>query len=378
MRALKCAIYRGGTSKAVFIDEAELPSGLAARDRLICRVFGSPDRRQIDGLGGADPLTSKLAIIGPPPHAGADLTYTFAQVEIDEPRVDYRSLCGNITAAVGVYAVHRGLVRANGAAARVRVWNSNTQRMLYVEVPLINGAPAELGDFVVPGVPGSGAKISIDFAETAGAATGALLPTGRVIDRLGIQDNGAIEATLMDIGNPHVFVRARDVGMEGVETAAEIDANPLLRERLEQIRGAAAARMGLASNAARARHETPAMPIIGVVRSPTKYRTADGAEVDEASADLVSRLLFMGQAHKTYAGTSSVCTGVAARVEGSIVQQCARVRDQGVVRIGHPAGVLETETRVVEAGPSQWRAERATLARTARRILEGVVYLPDA
>jgi 2-methylaconitate cis-trans-isomerase PrpF len=376
MSALKCAILRGGTSKAVFIEEAALPADPRARDRVILGVFGSPDRRQIDGLGGADPLTSKLAIIGPPRHPDADLTYTFGQVEIDAPRVDYGSLCGNITAAVGIYAIYAGYVPALAPVARVRVWNSNYQRMLYVEVPVQNGAPLEDGDFVMPGAPGSGAAIVIDFAQTAGAATGALLPTRRMADLLDIEGLGAIEATLVDIGNPHVFVRARDLNLDGAETPAEIDTNPTLLEILERIRGAAAVRMGLAPEANAARATTPAVPIIGLVCAPKAYQTVSGAMIGDVDADVLCRLLFMGQAHKTYAGTSAVCTGVAARLPGTIVNQCVRLQRDGVVRIGHPAGVIETETRLSGEG-LDWRVERATLTRTARRILEGTVYVAE-
>jgi 2-methylaconitate cis-trans-isomerase PrpF len=216
MDALRCTIMRGGTSKAVFLREEDIPPPGPARDQLILRVFGSPDKRQIDGLGGADPLTSKLAIIGPPRIANTDVTYTFGQVEIDRPHVDYHSLCGNISAAVGQYAIESGLVPVVDGITRVRAWSTNLKRVLTIEVPVRNGKPVGAGTYRVPGVPGSGARILIDFADTAGGATGSLLPTGNAVDRLDVPGVGRIQASLIDIGNAHVFIRARDVGLTGV------------------------------------------------------------------------------------------------------------------------------------------------------------------
>jgi hypothetical protein len=375
--ALACAIMRGGTSKAVFLREADLPPAGAARDAVILRVFGSPDRRQIDGLGGADPLTSKLAIIGPPCFAGSDVTYTFGQVEIDRPHVDYHSLCGNISAAVGVFAIEAGFVEAREPVTQVRAYTTNLQRMLTIEVPVRDGRPLRLGDYRVPGVPGTGARILLDFADTAGGATGSLLPTGHAVDELDVPGVGRIAASLVDIGNAHVFVRARDVGLRGTETPAEIDRDHALLARLELIRGAGALRMGMTSAIEAARAETPATPILGIVSPPADYvGHLDGAPIAARDMDLVSRLLFMQITHKTYAGTSTVCTGVAARIPGSLVAEAMRAPPNRVeVRIGHPAGVIETESEIELAGDGGFVVRRATLGRTARRILDGTVYL---
>ncbi|TDH64429.1 3-methylitaconate isomerase [Dankookia rubra] len=376
--SLRCVIMRGGTSKAVFLKEADIPADPEARRRLILAVYGSPDRRQIDGLGGADPLTSKLAIIGPPREAlpraaGTHLTYTFGQVEIDHPEVDWRSLCGNISAAVGVFAVYEGMVTPTAPVTVVRAYNTNLDRVLRIEVPVENGRPLEHGDYVVPGVPGSGARIMIDFADTAGGATGRLLPTGRPVDRLEVPGFGPLDVSLVDIGNAHVFLRAHDLGLTGTETAAEIDAKPELRALVERIRGMAAERMGMVADAARAREESPATPLLGMVGPPADYRNAlAGGMVTEMEVDLVSRLMFMQQMHKTYAGTSTVCTGVAARLAGTLVHEVTRPHNRAAIRIGHPAGVIEIETEIAPDGT----VRRATLGRTARRILEGRVFVP--
>lgn len=381
MDALRCTIMRGGTSKAVFLRESDLPPHGAERDAIILRVFGSPDKRQIDGLGGADPLTSKLAIIGRSTRPDADVIYTFGQVEIDEPHVDYHSLCGNISSAVGLYAIEEGLVAPVEGVTRVRVYTTNLKRVLSVEVPIRNGRPVRVGDYRVPGVPGSGARILLDFAETAGGATGALLPTGNAIDTLDVPGLGRIEASLVDIGNAHVFIRARDVGLVGTESAGEIDRDKALLDRLERIRGAGAHRMGMASAPLAARAETPATPILGIVSPPAAYVSQiDAALVAADDVDLVSRVMFMQITHKTYAGTSTACTGVAARIPGGIVHELIRpaARTRAELRIGHPAGVIETQSEVVLSGDNRNHGvRRATLGRTARRILDGTVYLED-
>ncbi|MES2193600.1 MAG: PrpF domain-containing protein [Pseudomonadota bacterium] len=382
---IRCVIMRGGTSKAVFLKEGDLPVDEHERIRTILAVFGSPDRRQIDGLGGADPLTSKLAIIGPvrtdePRAAHTHLTYTFGQVEITHPEIDWLSLCGNISSAVGAFAIYEGYVTANEPVTQVRVFNTNLSRVLTIEVPVKDGRPLEQGSYSVPGVPGTGAKILIDFSDTAGAATGALLPTGRPVDRLNVPDVGEIDVSLVDIGNAHVFVRASDLGLRGTEGAAQLDADHELRARLERIRGAAAQRMGMIVDAARSREESPATPILGIVSPPASYRDENGGSmVNEDEVDLVSRLMFMQQTHKTYAGTSTVCTGVASRLTGTLVHEVTRLqtRRADTVRIGHPAGVIETETQVEKDGSNGYVVRRATLGRTARRIMEGYVFVPE-
>ena len=391
---IPCVIMRGGTSKAVFLRESDLPRDPHRREAAILRIFGSPDRRQIDGLGGADPLTSKMAIIGPPrtvdgrtgdPRAaGTHLTYTLGQVEIDAPEIDFRSLCGNITSAVGAYAIAENLVEPTEGTTIVRIYNTNLSRVLTVEVPVRDGRPVETGDFAIAGVPGSGARILVDFADTAGGATGALLPTGNPVDRLQVAgpglDGGSIEASLVDIGNAHVFIRARDVGLTGTETAARIDGNAALRDLLERIRGAAAQCMGLIAAAGRSRADSPATPILGMVGPPADYANdLTGGTVRADEVDLVSRLMFMQQTHKTYAGTSTVCTGVASRLAGTLVHEAARPVSHDTIdcRIGHPGGVITTQVKVGLSG-NTYHVERATLGRTARRIMEGYVYVPDA
>ena len=242
-KSLDCTIMRGGTSKAVFLRGEDLPGDKNTKRDIILQIFGSPDKRQIDGLGGADPLTSKLAVINKPTDelsGKADLIYSFGQVEINVSEVDWYSLCGNITSAVGLYAVQEKFVTPTAPITRVRVYNTNLKRFLFVEVPVENGVPVEHGTYTVPGVPGSGAPILIDFADTAGGATGKLLPTGNLIDIVEVDGIGSIEMSIVDLGNAHVFIRALDVGMSGIETPKQMNSDPHLLARLEAIRGAAA------------------------------------------------------------------------------------------------------------------------------------------
>lgn len=379
-KSLDCTIMRGGTSKAVFLRGGDLPDNPNIRRDIILQVFGSPDKRQIDGLGGADPLTSKLAIIDRPTdelRRKADLIYTFGQVEINVSEVDWHSLCGNITSAVGLYAIQENFVAPQAPITRVRIYNTNLKRFLFVEVPVEDGVPVMHGNYTVPGVPGSGAPIHIDFSDTAGGATGNLLPTGNPIDVLEVDGVGPIEMSLVDIGNAHVFIRAADIGLTGIESPTQIDADPHLLRRLEAIRGAAAARIGMASEGRLARLETPATPILGIVSAPSDYAIElTGGLVSADEVDVVCRLQFMQQTHKTYAGTSTACTGVASRVSGTVVNEVARRSNNMKLRIGHPAGVIETES-VVELEKEKLIVKRATLGRTARRILDGKVYLKD-
>ena len=381
-KPIRCTILRGGTSKGIYLREADLPADPEARERTILSIFGSPDRRQIDGLGGADPLTSKVCIVGTPPEdepraQGAHLSYTFGQVELDEPVVDFRSLCGNLTSGIGAFAIWENMVRPISPMTTVRIWNTNLQSMLYCEVPVEGGRPQERGDYNIPGVPGSGAKIQVDFAETAGQGVGSLLPTGNPMDRLEVAGLGTIDASMIDIGNPPVFIRAQDLGLTGTETADQIDADKDLTELLERIRSHAAFTMDMISDPARGKQESPAAPIIAIISPPQDYEAPlSDRTVKAEESDFLSRLMFMQQMHKTYAGTSTVCTGIASKLPGTIVYEACReeAQDRIEVRIGHPAGVIETES-VVELNGNDYDVKRATLGRTARRIMEGTVYV---
>jgi 2-methylaconitate cis-trans-isomerase PrpF len=373
-RMIRCTIIRAGTSKGIFMHENDLPASQEERDKMILKIFGSPDVRQIDGLGGADPLTSKLAIVGPSTHPDADVDYTFGQVSINKALVDYSGNCGNISAGVGPFAIDEGLVKAVEPVTVVRIFNTNTNKILKAEVPVENGRAKVKGDYSIDGVPGSGAKIMLDFAGTAGAVTGKILPTGNVKDLLEIEGLGRIEASIVDVANPMVFVRATDLGLSGIESPKEIDGNRKLLDTLEKIRAKAAVILGMAASEAEATQKSPAFPMIAFVSKAQNYKAFNtGKEILSTDVDFVSRLMFMQVTHKTYAGTGTTCTGAAAKIPGTIVNEMMD-SESPVVRIGHPAGIIEIEVEV-ENQNNKIYLRRAAYGRTARRIMDGYVYI---
>ncbi|MCR2025645.1 2-methylaconitate cis-trans isomerase PrpF family protein [Anaerotruncus colihominis] len=368
---IPCVIMRAGTSKGIFIKENDLPKNQAMRDKTILAIFGSPDVRQIDGLAGADPLTSKLAIIGPPTRDDADVDYTFGQVSIDGTVIDYSGNCGNISSGVGPFAIDESMVRAEEGITMVRIHNTNTGKILRAEVEVRDGKAVVSGNCKIDGVPGTSAPILMDFASTAGAATGKLLPTGNVVDVIETS-KGAIEASMVDVANPCIFVRASDVGMKGTETPSEINGNKALLELLEELRAKGAVMMGKCKTEEEAHTKSPAFPMICFVTAPadyTDFTTGNTIKADEV--DFVARLMFMQVLHKTYAGTATACTGAAAKIPGTIVNQVIPdIEHKTRIRIGHPAGVLP-----VVADVKDGHVEKAAFERTARRIMEGYVYV---
>lgn len=365
-------IMRGGTSKGIYIKENDLPTDQKERDELILRIFGSPDVRQIDGLAGADPLTSKLAIIGPSTRPDADVDYTFAQVAINDRVVDYNGNCGNISSGVGPFAIDESIVKAVEPVTTVRIYNTNTDKMLYADVQVKDGKARVKGDCEIAGVPGKSAPILMDFASTAGAATGSVLPTGSVVDKLDTS-KGTIEVSIVDVANPCIFIRAKDVGMKGTETPAVIDGNADLLAYLEEIRSKCCAKIGMAKTPEEATKSSPAFPMIAFVTEAQDYEDfTSGETIKKDEVDLVSRLMFMQVLHKTYAGTATACTGAAAKIKGTIVNQVIPHIDSiETIRIGHPAGVIP-----VVAAVDGTDVKKAALVRTARRIMEGYAFVP--
>jgi 2-methylaconitate cis-trans-isomerase PrpF len=372
---IKCAIMRGGTSKAVFIMDNELPRDSALRDKAIAAIFGSPDVRQIDGLGGADVLTSKLAIIAPASIDAADVDYTFGQVGIDTGFIDYKGNCGNISSAVGPFAIDAGLISASEPFTTVRIHLTNSGKILTAEVPVSGGKPAVEGAYSIDGVPGTGARIGMDWSDTVGAFTGKLLPTGNATDVIET-DEGAFAVSLVDAGNPLVFIEASSLGLAGTESPSEIEGNAGLMASVEKLRAKAAAIFGLVEDPADAADKSPYNPFFAIVSPPASYRGLNGTDVDERDVDIVSRLIFMHRMHKAYPITGTVCTAAAAMTPGSIVDRMMRAgaRAASVLRIGHPGGVVDVEKRCRTDG-GVVIIERIAVGRTARKIMEGLVYI---
>ncbi|RJQ77543.1 MAG: 3-methylitaconate isomerase [Desulfobacteraceae bacterium] len=364
MMRIPVTIYRGGTSKALFIKDYDLPAEPKLRDKVIAALFGSPDKRQIDGLGGADPLTSKLAIIGPPSRPDADVDYNFAQIDITSPTVHYGGVCGNISAAVGPYAIEEGFVYPKAGETTVRVYNRNIKRIISITVPTPDQTVQFAGDYAIDGVPGTGAKIELNWADTAGALTGAVLPTGNRTDYLEVPGLGSVEASLVDVGNPGLFVRAEDMGIKGTETPAEMDSDKALLDRCEAVTKVASDKLG---------H----MAFLTLVAAPADYEnhvTRKPAAAEDV--DVLVRMIFMGQTHKAYAASQANCCGAAAMIPGTIVNSMARknISVDGRVRLGHPAGVIEVEVDACIEGDTI-RIPRIAVYRTARRLMDGFAFV---
>jgi methylitaconate Delta-isomerase len=362
---IPAVIYRGGTSKAIFLKEYDLPKDAKERNRMILKIFGSPDKRQIDGLGGADPLTSKLAIIGPPTRPDADVDYTFGQVSIDSTDIHYGAVCGNVSAAVGPFAIEEGYVWPTDPVTAVRIHCTNNGRIIRAWVPVRGNRVIVEGDFVIDGVPGKGARIELDWSDLVGANTGRLLPTGNVCDELYVEGVGNIRVSIIDVGNPGVFVNAADLGLKGTETSDEIDGNTDLIKKSEAIMMSA---MGKINSIALLTYVSPSADYLDF---------STGRTVSADQTDFLVRMIFMGKTHKAYAASMINCCGAAAMIPGTIVNRVAKpeITDRKVVRMGHPSGIAELEEIEIANTDQGFLVNRIIVNRTARRIMDGIVYV---
>jgi 2-methylaconitate cis-trans-isomerase PrpF len=371
---IRCIFMRGGTSRGAYLNEKDLPSDPKLRERLILAIYGSPDVRQIDGLGGADPLTSKVAIVGPSTHPNADVNYTFGQVRINETTVDFAGNCGNISSGVPAFAIDEGLVATLEPVTTVRIHNTNTDAIISADVMVQNGIALVEGDAAIDGVPGTGAPVLLDFREKASTLGMGILPTGSPIDILDT-DIGKVEVSLIDAGNPAVFVQPSAFGITGTELPAELTDETL--SKMELVRSAAAVHLGLVDTPKRAAEVTPAVPKLYVMSPPTDYIDLAGRAVRADQINVVGRGLIMRVPHQAYAATMVICTATAAQITGTIVERATKpdLEHPGRIRIGHPSGVVVGDA-VVEWENRMPVLRRAAIERTARRIMEGMVYVP--
>ncbi|MBN8927342.1 MAG: PrpF family protein [Rhodospirillales bacterium 69-11] len=376
-RAIPAVFMRGGTSKAIMFHARDLPADREAWAPIFTAAMGSPDPngRQLDGMGGGVSSLSKVCVLAPSARADADIDYTFGQVAIDEARVDYSSNCGNMSSAVGPFAVEEGLVPAAGDTALVRIFNTNTRKLIHATFPLQDGHMQEEDDLAIPGVAGTGAPIRLDFLAPGGATTGRLLPTGSVREWLEGPDFGRIEVSLVDAANAAVFVRAADLGLTGRELPDRFDSDPALMTRLDGIRRAASIRMGIAPDDAGARRIT-SVPFVCLVSPPAPSPTLSGEELAAADIDLTARVIASGQPHRALPLTISLCSAVAARIEGTLAAEALGRAPPGErLRIGMPSGVLTVGADVVH-GETGWEVRAGSFYRTARRLFDGRVWLP--
>ena len=380
------AFMRGGTSNAVVFDHRNLPADKAVREALFIAALGSPDPygRQLDGMGGGISSLSKVCIVGPPSRPDADVDYTFGQVAVDRPQVDWSSNCGNMSSAIGPFAVDEGLVEAAGPEGVVVIHNTNTGKLIRARFPVEDGRAAVEGDTAIPGVSGTGAPVDLEFLDPGGAGTGTLLPTGNALDTLDVEGVGRVPASLVDAANAFVFVDADTVGIAGTEMPAALDARPDVMDRLERIRAAAAVAMKLAASPAEASSRFPSAPKIGIVAPPRPAETLSGEAIDAAEGDLTARMVSMGNVHRALPLTGVLGFAVAAAIEGTVVARAAAgvgARDAGCggrVRLISPSGVISAAAAVRRTGPGGggWHAEHASVRRTQRRLFDGFVYVP--
>ncbi len=378
---------RGGTSKGVFFSLKDLPEAAQvpgpARDALLLRVIGSPDPydKQIDGMGGATSSTSKTVILSKSTKADHDVDYLFGQVSIDKPFVDWSGNCGNLTAAVGSFAISNGLVDAsriphNGIAV-VRVWQANIGKTIIAHVPITNGEVQETGDFELDGVTFPAAEVQVEFLDPAAeeeGGGGSMFPTGNLVDDLEVPGVGTLKATLINAGIPTIFVNAEDIGYKGTELQGAINGDPKALLMFETIRAYGALRMGLISNideAAKRQHT----PKVAFVAKPADYVSSSGKVVAAGDVDLLVRALSMGKLHHAMMGTAAVAIGTAAAISGTLVNLPAGDVERNAVRFGHPSGTLRVGAEASQVN-GEWTVKKAIMSRSARVLMEGFVRVP--
>jgi len=378
---------RGGTSKGVFFSLQDLPEAAQipgpARDALLLRVIGSPDPydKQIDGMGGATSSTSKTVILSKSIKADHDVDYLFGKVSIDKPFVDWSGNCGNLSAAVGSFAISNGLVDAsripqNGVAV-VRVWQANIGKTIIAHVPITNGEVQETGDFELDGVTFPAAEVQVEFMDPAAeeeGGGGSMFPTGNLVDDLEVPGVGTFKATMINAGIPTIFVNAEDIGYTGTELQGAINSDPKALAMFETIRAYGALRMGLIKDldeAAKRQHT----PKVAFVAKPAAYVASSGKAIAAGDVDLLVRALSMGKLHHAMMGTAAVAIGTAAAISGTLVNLAAGGIDRNAVRFGHPSGTLRVGAEASQVN-GEWTVNKAIMSRSARVLMEGFVRVP--
>jgi 2-methylaconitate cis-trans-isomerase PrpF len=372
---LPAVFMRGGTSKALTFHERNLPADRDAWAPLFLRAIGSPDPygRQLNGMGGGISSLSKVCVVGRPSRPDADVDYTFAQLTPRAANVDYRGNCGNMSSAIGPFAVDEGLVDAMDGQVSVRIHDTNTKKIICSSFEVRNGRAVVEGDLEIPGVAGAGSPIRLDFLDPGGATTGRLLPTTKPVDTLSIPEIGQIEVSMVDAANACAFVSARSLGLTGTELPDELDANARVLQLFASIREHASIAMGITRSLeeARARIFTP---FVGMVSGPQDASTLTGGRIAAADVDLTVRMMSSGQPHRALPLTASLCTAVAAGIPQTLVGRTRRSKGDGNLRVAMPSGVLNVGAEVV-CQNGAWAATRGAFYRTARRLFDGFVYV---
>ncbi|MEX2474899.1 2-methylaconitate cis-trans isomerase PrpF [Marinobacter sp.] len=376
---------RGGTSKGVFFRLQDLPEACQvpgkARDNLLLRVIGSPDpyQKQIDGMGGATSSTSKTVILAPPTQPDHDVDYLFGQVSIDKPFVDWSGNCGNLTAAVGAFAINSGFVAEervpDNGTCTVRIWQANIRKTIVAHVPVTNGKVQETGDFELDGVTFPAAEVKVEFMDPADGE-GSMFPTGNLVDDLAVPDVGTLKATMINAGIPTIFINAADIGYQGSELQDDINSDPKALAMFETIRAHGAVKMGLIQNIEEAanRQHTPK---VAFVAKPVDYVSSSGKSIGAGDVDVLVRALSMGKLHHAMMGTAAVAIATASAVPGTLVNLAAGGGERTQVTFGHPSGTLQVGAEAKEVN-GQWTATKAIMSRSARILMEGWVRVPQS
>ncbi len=373
---IPAVFYRGGTSKGVFFHARDLPQDREACSRIMLAAIGSPDPngRQLNGMGGGISSLSKAVVIGPPTHPDADVDYTFVQLAVDEPVADWTNNCGNLSSAVGHFAVDEGLVPARDGGVLVRIHQTNTRKLIHSRFIVKNGKAETSGDYVIAGVAGSGSRIRLDFLSPDGAVTGKLLPTGNVVDTIDLGADGRFDLSIVDATSPVGYVEAKALGLTGVESPDEIEARPSIMNVLERLRRRAGVMIGLAREPEQIGLQTPR---IAIVAPPAAFKSLDGERYSADDFDIATRMMSMQRAHRAIPGTGGLNLGVASKVPGSIPNRVSRPANAaGEVRVANPSGLVSVGAIIRQVG-NQWSAESAILFRTARRLMQGEVAVPS-
>jgi 2-methylaconitate isomerase len=372
---IPAVFYRGGTSKGVFFNAKALPQDHDRVSRMLVAALGSPDPygRQLDGMGGGISSLSKAVIIGPPTHPEADVDYTFIQIAVDQPVADWSNNCGNLSSAVGHFAVDEGLVAAKDGEVLVRIHQTNTRKLIHSRFQVKNGKAQTLGDYVIAGVATPGSRIRLDFLEPDGAVTGKLLPTGNAVDTIDLGKDGRFEVSIVDATSLIVYVAATAFGLTGAESPDEIEARPGVMDKLEALRRRTGVLLGLGATPDAVGLQTPR---IAMVAAPVTFKALDGETIAPDRYDIGTRMISMQRAHKAIPGTGGLNLGVATQIAGTIPNHLSRPASAaGEIRVANPSGLISVGA-VVRQRDGMWTADSAVLFRTARRLMQGEVAIP--
>ena len=376
MRKFNAVFMRGGTSKGLMFKKSDLPEDTALWDSIFLQCMGDPDPKQIDGLGGTVSSSNKIVIVWKSEEPEMDVEYLVGQVIAGGSQVDYKSNCGNMTAAVAPFAVEEGLVEVKDPVTYVRMLNRNTQKKIEVSVPVTNGQFLNDGDAAIAGVDGTASKLMVNFLNPAGAKTGRLLPTGKETDTLSLSHGRKLEVSIVDVSNPMVMVRAKDVGLTALETPDEVNADDRAMDLLEEIRAAAAVKMGFAKDPDDARKNSPAVPKVGVYTVPSDFHDLSGNLKKKEDMDILVRVISVFKCHKACPLTSASSISVMMNLEDSILAKDLGLLRNQEIRIGHPSGIM-TVMPHMEKTEEKTIVHGVAVARTARRIMEGTVFIRE-